>query len=157
MGVSRRAQPDTGALLERHGVRATRQRLAVLDALAGEPNDATAQQIHARLHGQGAAIGLATVYRTLALLSEHAIIDALMHRPGEVCYRLCGDEHHHHLVCSRCHRVVELRDCTLGPWLASLGGEHGFTVSGHTVEVTGTCAECSASDEPDPRRRAARR
>ena len=144
MGVRGGAQPDSGALLAGQGLRPTRQRRAVLDALAAEPNDATAQEIHARLHGRGAPIGLATVYRTLALLSQHGVIDSLMHRPGEVCYRLCGEEHHHHLVCSRCHRVVELRECALGPWLAGLGAEHGFTVSGHTVEVTGTCADCRA-------------
>jgi Fur family transcriptional regulator, ferric uptake regulator len=140
--VSAGTQDDAGALLARHGVRPTRQRLAVLDALAGEPNDATAQEIHARLHRQGATVGLATVYRTLGLLSDHAVIDALMHRPGEVCYRLCGEDHHHHLVCSRCHRVVEVGGCALGPWLADLGAEHGFTVSDHTVEVTGTCPDC---------------
>ena len=144
MGMRGGAQADSGELLAGRGVRPTRQRRAVLDALAAEPNDATAQEIHARLHDRGAPIGLATVYRTLALLSEHGVIDSLMHRPGEVCYRLCGDEHHHHLVCSRCHRVVELPECGLDPWLAGLGAEHGFTVSGHTVEVTGTCADCRA-------------
>ena len=131
-------------LLARHGVRSTRQRLAVLDALTAEPNDATAQEIHGRLVTRGNAVGLATVYRTLALLSEHGVIDTLMHHRGEVCYRLCGDGHHHHLVCGKCHRVVELGDCDLDDWLASLAAEHGFTVSGHEVEVTGICADCRA-------------
>jgi Fur family transcriptional regulator, ferric uptake regulator len=135
-------QSDDRALLARHGVRSTRQRLAVLGALDAEPNDATAQQIHARLVANGEAVGLATVYRTLALLSEHGVIDTLMHHPGEVCYRLCGEGHHHHLVCRQCHRVVELGDCDLDDWLAGLAAEHGFTVSAHTVEVAGTCAAC---------------
>ena len=69
------------------------------ELLAAEPTDATAQQIHARLRDGGQAIGLATVYRTLALLSERGVIDALAHRPGETCYRLCGEGHHHHLLC----------------------------------------------------------
>jgi Fur family ferric uptake transcriptional regulator len=132
-------------LLSGHSVRPTRQRLAVLRALAAEPNDATAQEIHARLLASGQAVGLATVYRTLALLSEHGVVDALMHRPGEVCYRLCGEGHHHHLVCGECHRVVELGDCDLAGWLAGLASQHGFTVSAHTVEVTGTCADCLAA------------
>jgi Fur family ferric uptake transcriptional regulator len=130
------------ALLAPRGVRATRQRLAVLRALASEPNDATAQQIHARLVGEGEAIGLATVYRTLALLGDHGVVDALMHHPGEACYRLCGEGHHHHLVCGACHRVVELGDCELDDWLAGLAAEHGFAVTAHSVEVTGTCGDC---------------
>ena len=51
-------------------MRATRQRLAVLQALAAEPNDATAQEIYARLADGGEPVGLATVYRTLALLND---------------------------------------------------------------------------------------
>jgi Fur family transcriptional regulator, ferric uptake regulator len=129
-------------LLLSRGIRATRQRLKVLEALSQEPNDATAQDIHESLRGRGAAVGLATVYRTLALLSERGVVDALMHRPGEICYRLCGEGHHHHLTCSECHQVVELGECELEPWLERLGGAHGFTVTGHAVEVTGICAAC---------------
>jgi Fur family ferric uptake transcriptional regulator len=140
--MAERAQPDFDELLEHRGLRPTRQRLAVLASLASEPNDATAQQIHARLRARSERVGLATVYRTLALLSEHGVVDALMHHPGEVCYRLCGAGHHHHLVCEECHRVVELGDCELDGWLARLSTEHGFTVAAHSVEVTGTCAEC---------------
>ena len=145
-GVSTPAQVDYAALLDRHGLRATRQRVAVLQSLAEESNDATAQLIHARLRTGGDRVGLATVYRTLALLSEHGVIDALRHHRGEVCYRFCGDGHHHHLVCVECHRVVELGDCELDGWLARLASAHGFAVAEHTVEVTGTCRECRGSD-----------
>ncbi len=141
-----------GELLARHGLRSTRQRVAVLEALAAEPNDATAQEIHARLRERGKRVGLATVYRTLARLADSGVVDALSHHPGEACYRLCGEGHHHHLVCDACHRVVELGDCDLDAWLAKLGAEHGFAVSGHTVEVTGTCSQCRA-DARVPRSR----
>ena len=131
------------ALLAEHGVRPTRRRAAVLEALAAEANDATAQEIHARLLAADERIGLATVYRTLALLSEHGIVDSLMHHAGEACYRLCGKGHHHHLVCNTCHRVVEVRDCDLSPWLDDVAATHGFTVSAHTIELSGTCSDCS--------------
>jgi Fur family ferric uptake transcriptional regulator len=129
-------------LLVDHGIRTTRQRLRVLEALAAEPNDATAQQVFESLRAAGEPIGLATVYRTLALLSDRGVVDALMHRPGEVCYRLCSDGHHHHLTCSECHQVVELGDCELEPWLKRLARAHGFNVTSHAVEVTGICADC---------------
>ena len=115
----------------------------MLGALALEPNDATAQGIFESMRSRGESIGLATVYRTLALLSERGVVDALMHRPGEICYRLCGGGHHHHLTCSECHSVVELGECDLEAWLERLGGAHGFTVTSHAVEVTGICAACA--------------
>jgi len=137
-------QPDLRALLASRGIRPTRQRLLVLGALAAEQNDATAQQMHDGLRARGETIGLATVYRTLALLSDQGVIDTLVHRPGEVCYRLCSEGHHHHLVCSQCHRVVELGECDLGSWLDDLGAAHDFSVTGYSVEVTGVCAGCTA-------------
>lgn len=146
MAAKPQAESDPSfELLVRHQIRPTRQRVRVLEALSAEPNDATAQEIYEWLRAAGERIGLATVYRTLALLSEQGVVDALMHRPGEICYRLCGDGHHHHLVCSECHHVVELGECELETWLDRLGEAHGFTVTGHAVEATGICSDCRAA------------
>jgi Fur family transcriptional regulator, ferric uptake regulator len=94
-------------LLAESGLRSTRQRATVLAELLEEPDDVTAQQLHERLRARGERLGLATVYRTLGLLAEEGVVDVLSHRPGELCYRRCAEGHHHHLVCSQCHRVVE--------------------------------------------------
>jgi Fur family transcriptional regulator, ferric uptake regulator len=136
------------ALFERlvgRGVRPTRQRLLVLETLAAEPHDATAQEIHARLRKRGEPVGLATVYRALAVLKKREVIDELAHRAGESCYRLCSPGHHHHLVCSSCHRVEELEDCEIDAWVAKASKSHGFHPASHTVEVVGLCAECAVS------------
>ena len=127
------------------GVRPTPQRVRVLAELIREQNDATAQALHERLRGRGERIGLATVYRTLGVLAGEGIVDVLSHHPGEACYRICGDDHHHHLVCTSCHRVVELRDCDLDGWLARVAGEHGFQATEHRLEVSGLCADCRAA------------
>jgi Fur family ferric uptake transcriptional regulator len=141
---ARAAQAETqaAALLEQRGLRATAQRTLVLAELVREPNDATAQELHERLRLRGRRIGLATVYRTLAVLAEDGVVDVLAHRPGESCYRLCGGEHHHHLVCSTCHRVVELAGCGLDPWLDAVAAEHGFAGVEHRLELSGVCADC---------------
>src|SRR3989442_1334442 len=131
-------------LLVDANVRPTRQRLLVLSALAAEPNDATAQGIHRRLHADGHPVGLATVYRALGALTDRGVVDALAHRAGETCYRLCGDEHHHHLVCSECHRVVELPECELEPWVKRMSARHGFKAAEHRLEISGVCADCRA-------------
>lgn len=110
--------------------------------LVREPNDVTAQELHDRLRARGPAPGLATVYRTLTRLAEAGVVDTLTHHQGELCYRLCGDDHHHHFVCSSCHGVVELNDCRIEPWLDDLAGRHGFAVTGHRVELEGVCAAC---------------
>jgi Fur family ferric uptake transcriptional regulator len=137
-----REQVEASTVLEAVGVRATRQRLVVLSELMSEQNDVTAQELYERLRGRGERLGLATVYRTLGLLADEGVIDALSHRPGELCYRRCGDGHHHHLVCSSCHHVVELDDCELEPWLEQVSQAHDFVTTGHHLEVSGLCGDC---------------
>jgi len=134
---------DVEELLRAKGVRPTRQRVAVLDELAGERDDATAQALWQRLRERGdQSIGLATVYRTLSLLHERGVVDALSHHEGERCYRLCAAGHHHHLLCEQCHRVVEIDDCDLDGWVDAIARRHGFVANEHRVEISGLCDAC---------------
>jgi Fur family ferric uptake transcriptional regulator len=137
--------PDLTQRLREAGLRPTRQRLLVLETLAAEPHDATAQDIHARLHEGTNRIGLATVYRTLAVLKGRGVVDELSHRAGVSCYRLCQPGHHHHLVCEHCHRVEELEDCEVDAWVTRASRAKGFQPASHTVEVVGICADCAAA------------
>ncbi|MBV8258252.1 MAG: transcriptional repressor [Actinobacteria bacterium] len=129
-------------MLTGKGVRPTPRRLEVLEELAREGNDVTAQELWGRLRERDSGTGLATVYRTLSLLAEKGVVDVLSHHGGEQCYRLCGDGHHHHLVCTRCHRVVEVGECDLGGWLDDVASRHGFVATDHRVEIAGLCADC---------------
>src|SRR5215210_2137977 len=127
------------------GIRPTRGRTLVLEELAREPDDATAQAIHERLGRRRKRVGLATVYRALNDLTGAGVIDSLPHSADEACYRVCGQGHHHHLACSSCHRVVEVGNCRVGDWLQHVAAANGFAVTGHTLEVIGLCGSCRVS------------
>jgi Fur family transcriptional regulator, ferric uptake regulator len=126
------------------GIRPTPGRVRILRELAREPDDATAQVLHARLRKRGERVGLATVYRALHDFAAAGLVDNLPHSAGESCYRLCSEGHHHHLVCSKCHHVVELTDCRLEPWLRRAAAEQGFEATEHRLEVVGLCGDCRA-------------
>ncbi|MGZ4456459.1 MAG: Fur family transcriptional regulator, partial [Nocardioides sp.] len=89
---------DTGA----GGLRPTRQRIAVAEAMASFDDFRSAQEIHDLLGRRGTTVGLATVYRTLQRLAEAGEVDMLRSEDGEAIYRRCSDAHHHHLVCRSC-------------------------------------------------------
>lgn len=133
---------DAAAELRRHGLRATPQRLAVLGALMDRAGDATAQGLHDELQRSHPGIGLATVYRTLGALADAGVIDAMQHGHG-TCYRRCAPGHHHHLTCTRCHRVVELHDCEVGDWAERMAAASGFQQVEHRVELSGICGPCA--------------
>ena len=142
MAARGQADRNHAALLERKGVRVTRQRLEVLAELSQERDDVTAQTLWRRLRARDSATGLATVYRTLALLSEKGVVDALSHHGTELCYRLCSDAHHHHLTCTSCHRVVEIEQCGVAGWLDDVSRRHGFVATDHRIEISGLCPAC---------------
>ena len=124
--------------------RATRQRQAVSDLLSERSDFRSAQQIHAELRERGAAIGLATVYRNLALLVSLGEVDTLQREDGESLYRHCSQRHHHHLVCRSCGRTVEVAGPAVEAWANAVAAEHGFSDVSHTLELFGTCGPCAA-------------
>lgn len=124
------------------GLRATRQRLTVLEALRGRTDAVTAQDLHAELRAAREPVGLTTVYRTLTALADANFLDTFV-RDGEQAFRLCGEEHHHHLVCEVCHKVVELESDLVEQWVNSVAERRGFTVTGHRADIFGICADCS--------------
>lgn len=126
------------------GIRSTRQRAAIADALAACEDFQSAQELHDQLKTRGESIGLTTVYRNLQALSQAGQIDALWDGSGETRYRHCSSGHHHHLVCRRCGLTVEVKAEPVEKWAASIGEAHGFSDINHTVEVFGYCGNCQA-------------
>ncbi len=63
---------------------------------------------------------------------------------GEAVYRRCSRSHHHHLVCRRCGRTVEVEGPAVERWAEKVADEHGYTDVSHQVEIFGTCPACSA-------------
>lgn len=124
--------------------RSTRQRRAVGAILDDLDGFASAQEIHDILARRGEKVGLSTVYRNLQALVDAAEVDSLRGDDGEVMYRRCSSGHHHHLVCRTCGRTVEVEGPTVERWADRVAGEHGFTDVAHTLEIFGTCGECSA-------------
>ena len=125
--------------------RATRQRAAVTDILARTDEFRSAQQIHAALEAEGTKVGLATVYRNLQTLAETGAVDQVRSAEGEILYRACErQEHHHHIVCRRCGYAVEIAGGELEAWISGVSAAHGFTGVEHTAELFGLCASCSA-------------
>lgn len=120
----------------------TRQQATVLHGLQRSEEFTSAQALHTRLRADGATVGLATVYRTLAALAASGDIDVLRTDEGEAMYRACSTDHHHHLLCRECGRTVEVDGPAVEVWAAKVAAEHAFRDVRHTVELVGVCANC---------------
>lgn len=125
------------------GQRSTRQRAAVAKLLGELDEFRSAQEIHEQLRRRGEAIGLTTVYRTLQSLADAGEIDVLRTDSGESAYRRCSAHHHHHLVCRMCARTVEVEGPAVERWAERIAADHGFSDIKHTIEIFGTCSDCT--------------
>lgn len=123
--------------------RPTRQQAAVAAALERSSDFTSAQSLHARMRSEEETVGLATVYRTLQTLADNGEVDVLRTGDGEAVYRMCSTGHHHHLVCRSCGRTVEIEGPAVERWTEKVASEHGFSEVSHTLEVFGTCADCT--------------
>jgi Fur family ferric uptake transcriptional regulator len=118
----------------------------VIGALADAPGFLGAQAVYARIRADGVGIGLATVYRILQSLVGTGEADVVRTGDGESLYRLCRSTgHHHHLLCRRCGRAVELDSQDVEDWAHRVARQHAFTAVDHVLEIIGTCSDCSAA------------
>ena len=125
--------------------RMTKQRTAVLGALANIDDFRSAQAWHDHLRHDGSSIGLATVYRTLQSLAESGEVDSVLNVAGEMLHRRRAENggHHHHLRCRSCGAAVEIEGPGVEAWASAVAAEHGYARIEHTIELTGICADCA--------------
>jgi Fur family ferric uptake transcriptional regulator len=132
-----------GTELQIAGHRAGGARWAVLEALDRESCCLTAQEIFDNLRSRGRKVGIASVYRTLELLSKLNLVRRV-DIGAAACYEPAhpGGQHHHHVVCERCGKVAAFEDPELEDAIDRLGRRLKYKVGVHEVVLRGACPEC---------------
>jgi Fur family ferric uptake transcriptional regulator len=91
----------------------------------------------------GLRMSRATVYRTLNKLVDAGLLRRLELGPRTFFEHDYGYPQHEHLVCERCHRIIEFQSASLDNLLRDVSSSHQFQSSGHTLIIRGTCADCN--------------
>jgi len=126
-----------------HGLRMTRQRRAILEALAGTDAHPTADQVYAMVRRRLPRISLGTVYRNLDLLSQAGLVRDL--RLGGGPRRFDGiTDPHYHVRCVRCGQVADVPVKTAPALERAAARSSGFAILGHRLEFTGICPRCAS-------------
>lgn len=139
-------QERVRAEARRRGIRWTAQRQIIVEQflLAGE--HLTAEALLARAREVDPAIGTATVYRTLNLLTEIGVASRVQLGDGAASFEpLLDRAHHDHLVCLACGLVVEFSDPGIERLQEEVAARHGFQLLRHRMELFGICPRCQAS------------
>ena len=123
------------------GMNVTPQRVAVYRALLESEDHPTPELLYRRVRPTMPSLSLATIYKSLDALAKLG----LAHRVPVAGDRKRYDanvERHHHLVCTRCHRVTDVYDDRLDA-VAPPRRLAGFVAHAVSVQVMGLCAPCA--------------
>lgn len=129
--------------ITQHNLKITKQRRAVLDAFLGSDEHVSAEELYKIVAVKEPKIGLATVYRTLALLTESGLAAELDFGDGQKRYEQNLDHRHHdHMICTQCGKIIEFIHPLIEKLQEDVAQEHNFEMTTHKLDMFGICKDC---------------
>ncbi|MBP1743881.1 MAG: transcriptional repressor [Firmicutes bacterium] len=132
--------------LKENGYKLTPQRRAIINViLNNEGNHLTTEELYELVKVECPEIGLATVYRTVQLLECIGVVCKLDLNDGCNRYELVHEEEnhqHHHLICTVCNNVIEVKGDLLDTMEHEIEDEYKFKVKNHSLKFYGICSDC---------------
>ncbi|MBQ8565618.1 MAG: transcriptional repressor [Bacteroidaceae bacterium] len=138
--------------LESRKMRKTSERFTILDKIYSSSAHVEVVALHNAMLSDGYRVSIATVYNTLNLLVEAGLVRRINLGDGVARYeRITATNNHHHLICTRCGKVKEMKAVELVGDLLSRK-PRSFEPAYFTLYIYGLCSRC-AKQERDMRRK----
>lgn len=139
------APMDVAQSLRGQGYRLTPQRELVWEVLRSADDHLTAEDIHERVVRSAPDFNVASVYRTLTLLTQLGLAKEVRLGEGPAHWEIAHPDDEFHLVCRVCGGVDHHHGDMVETVRVHLSGRHGFTTEGVDLVVHGVCARCGAA------------
>lgn len=139
------------AELKNMGLKATFPRLKILDVFRrADQRHQSAEDVYRTLIAEEVDIGLATVYRVLTQFEQAGILMRSQFDGGKAVFELNDGDHHDHLICTGCGKVVEFTDTEIEKRQHAVAKNKGFVLESHTMLLYGTCPSCQKGSGKSP-------
>lgn len=126
--------------LDKVGLRQTRQRKIILDAVLSAPRHVDAETVAKEAKKIDNSIGLATVYRTLKMMTEAKILAERHFSDNRACFEFADEDvHHDHLICNQCGEIIEFFDEEIEKKQEEITKKLGFKLVSHKMELFADC------------------
>jgi Fur family ferric uptake transcriptional regulator len=130
--------------LKGKGYRLTPQRMMVLEALHQAEGHITAPEIYGRVRAKYPWVNKSTIYRTLELLKELDLVTETELGGDKLYYHHADKGHHHHLVCQKCGRTIDLDENLFTPLEDTLRRKYKFQADLRHMAIHGHCLRCQS-------------
>lgn len=129
-------------------LRPTNARVAILNILAHAKKPLTVQEIIEHQSIAPLSLDPVTVYRTIESFYIRSLIRRIELGEGKYRYEIKTDtNHHHHVVCTSCHMIVDVSDCIGIREINSIEKSTGFQINDHALEFFGLCIKCKSIEK----------
>ena len=128
--------------LKQKQLRWTPQRKLILMVFLQNKGHISIDDLHKHIQDKDATIGIATLYRTMKLLTEAGLAEMHNFNEKTTYEHLYQVKHHDHLICKLCGRTVEFEHPLIEKYQLEICQQHGFTLKSHRMELFGICNEC---------------
>ncbi len=130
--------------LKKAGLKATLPRIHVLQLLLANGGEhMSAEVVYRKLHESGLDVNLATIYRVLTQFQEVGLVERHQFDSTTSVFELKSDEHHDHMVCVRCHEVIEYASPEIEMLQENIAKQHNCEIVDHTHIIYVKCPKCS--------------
>ena len=139
--LSREAIVD---LLREHGMRITKNRTRILDALLQADKPLSLDEIQSRAGLKGSVPDYATVFRVMTILESLQIAQKVhLNRSCSYYELLDPRQHYDHIICTECGNVTVMVDsCPVGKVERQIEQQYGYSEIRHSLEFFGNCRRC---------------
>ena len=129
------------SFLTQKGLRATNQRLAIFDAAFAQPEHFTAEQLLDYAREIDDSVSRATVYRTLPIMTESALLREVDIGSGEKFYRpnLAGTSQVAQVVCVDCDKIFEISAPFMEWYGSTVSSKLDLTPISQRLQVSARC------------------
>lgn len=125
------------------GLLHSRQREQILEIFLKMEHHPTINDLYVRIKKKNPEIGLATVYRAMKVICDAGLARETDFGDGIKRYEHeYGHEHHDHLVCVKCGKIIEVMNPEIEKLQSELAKKHNFTALSHRMQIFGTCKAC---------------
>lgn len=130
--------------LRDQGFRITPQRMAILQQLVDSKDHLSAEEIFNAIHDQYPMIGLATIYKTINLLTEIGEITELNFINQATRFEMKETPSHPHFICKRCGCVIDLEHQLLSELPDKVSLDTGLKIVNARLDFYGICPNCQS-------------
>lgn len=131
--------------LERHHLKQTQQRKLIVAFFLKINDHVDAEELHRKVRAEGHDIGLATIYRTLNLLTDAGLVEQKSFQDGRSVFEVASpDSHHDHLICTRCGQVIEFEEPEIETLQERIAAKFGMKLTNHRLDLFGYCTDEAA-------------